>query len=151
MEKCATFAGAAAVAALTLLPTVASAQSVSIELVEARAMTAARPSAASQQDDAAAAGPAERRTSAQGQSATAPTHARAAERRSALREAARREVHSVAHQRNPLRDNTSMGKSDAVGSARCQSDIAEHRQQRRGAAQTGPANAGGNGKGANAR
>lgn len=76
-----------------------------------------------------------------------------AEQRSTLREAARRAAqHGAMDRRSPKRDDARLGNATAAGrSARRQADVAEHRQQQRGAAQMGPAHAEGNGKGADAR
>ncbi|HMA96387.1 MAG TPA: hypothetical protein VKP30_27060 [Polyangiaceae bacterium] len=147
MEKQMTFAGTVAAVALLLLPNVAVAQS--IELVEARAMTVGGSSTATQRDNSATSA-AERSSSAGEQRAASQSGTSTTESRTSLREAARREGHSAAHRRNVARDDVRIGKSDATHSKRWQSDVAEHRQQRRGAAQGGPANAGGNGKGPNA-
>lgn len=146
MEILMTFTGTVAAIALHLLPNVAVAQS--IELVEARAMTVGGSSTATQRDNSAAS-TAERSSSEGRQSAAMQSSASTIEHRS-LREAARREGHSATHRRSVAREEVRIGKSDATRSARWQSDVAEHRQQRRGAAQGGPANAGGNRKGANA-
>jgi len=145
MDKHRVSAGAFAIAVLFLMPSIAGAQSVSIELVEARAMTVGRAAPASQPTNTI-----ERTSTNQERSAAAQTSAPASGHRTSLRESARRGEHAAVHRRSSSRDDVRMGRAAAAGSVRCQSDVAEHRQQRRGATHGGPANAGGNGKGANA-
>src|SRR5512145_2829723 len=123
MEKPRMFTGMVAAVALLLLPNVAVAQS--IELVEARAMTVGGSSVVTQKDNPTTSTD-ERPSGAGEQRAASQSGTSTTERRTSLREAARREGYSAAHRRSVARDDVRIGKTDATRSARWQSDVAEH-------------------------